>query len=290
MTCKTDPVKLDDAVQLYLSTKSPKQVQTKFGISRSVLYRELRSRGIETPGTRIALDLPELRRLYVDERVSELEIANRYGIGRIVVRRRLVELGIQPRSSKEAQEIRMSRTTAEERLELTAAAHEAVRGSKRTWESRCKLSADRERRPHTTPRSSGEEKVGRWLNELGLDPTPQKAIGAYNLDFAIGSVAVEVLGGTWHAHKPIHRSRTPYILNQGWSLVFIWDCRGSRLTRGCANYVASLVEESRRNPSLVGEYRVIRGNGELLARGRVEDDSFTLVQPSIRGLGTRPGD
>lgn len=285
MARKTDPVKLNNAVQLYLSGKTSDESAAEVGISKTTLCRELKLRGIEARGNRVNIDAATLHNLYVVQELSELEISQRLKMSRPAVRRNLKVHGIHPRSHSEAGRIRMSRLTTEERQALSAAAHEAVRGRTRSWEERCKLAASREADPSTSPQSPGEEKLAQWLQERGIAYTPQKAIGAYNLDFAMKPVAVEILGGTWHAGKRIHRERTPYILDRGWLLIFVWDCAGSYLTSEAADYIVATLEEARRDPSLIGEYRVIRGNGELLSRGRVNDDSFTLVQPSIRGIG-----
>src|SRR5690606_34733996 len=109
---------------------------------------------------------------------------------------------------------------------------------------------------------------------------PQKAIGKYNVDFAVAPVAMEVLGGGWHLAKRHHAVRTPQILDAGWHLVFIWDHEGrSALTAGAADYVVTFLKQVRRNPPAVGQYRVISGDGQLLSTGSRDDDEFPLVPP-----------
>ena len=77
---------------------------------------------------------------------------------------------------------------------------------------------------HSSGNSSDSERVlDEMLQAFGHHPVPQKAIGPYNVDLAVGSVAVEVLGGEWHGYKPRHRERTEQILDAGWSMVFVWD-------------------------------------------------------------------
>jgi len=45
--------------------------------------------------TRVSLDAGELRRMYVDERLTQRQIANALGVSRQVVGRRLADLGIE---------------------------------------------------------------------------------------------------------------------------------------------------------------------------------------------------
>lgn len=98
-------------------------------------------------------------------------------------------------------------------------------------------------------------------------------------------VAVEVLGGGWHGVKARHAERTPYILDAGWHLVMIWDHEGSSaLSAGAADYLVSFAEEVRRNPPATCQYRVISGNGQLLAACGREDNEFPLVPPSRGGI------
>lgn len=290
MVAKTDPLKLNNAVQLYLSGKSAREACTTLGISTKTLYTELQVRGIEARTNRVTVDIEQLRHLYIEERLSELEVARRLSTTRIVVRRRLIEMGIKPRNSSQASRIRMERTSPEQRSQLTTAAHDAVRGRQRSTEALHTAALSRQGKFTNSMLTTGERQLRNYLGQFNIDMTPQVAVGPYNVDFALAPVAVEVLGGTWHEGKVRHRVRTPYILNQGWLLIFIWHCRGSRISPKAAEYVVATLKETRRDPSLVGQYRVIRGDGELLAVGSTESDSFTLVHPSIRGLGTRPGD
>jgi very-short-patch-repair endonuclease len=138
--------------------------------------------------------------------------------------------------------------------------------------------------------SSREHQFGAYLTGAGLAVTPQKAVGPYNIDFAVGAIAVEILGGGWHAYKPEHQKRTPYILNQGWHMLFVWDLKKAPLCVEAAEYVVAFAKNASGNPSAIREYRVIRGDGQLMTRGSADDDQFPLVPPSIANFGGRPID
>jgi very-short-patch-repair endonuclease len=174
---------------------------------------------------------------------------------------------------------RAAKMTAEERLRQAAAAHAAVRGTSQSEELLVRRALAKQRKGRYD--SPGEMLLGEALSDRGLIVVPQKAIGKYNVDLAVAPVAVEVLGGGWHSTKRSHATRTPEILNAGWHLVFVWNHEGSSAlsVNAATDYVVAFLQEVRRNPPTVGQYRVISGSGQLLAAGSAEDDEFPLVPP-----------
>ena len=80
----------------------------------------------------------------------------------------------------------------------TKAAHDAVRGTKRTIEALEKRALGKERK--LPKMSRWETWFAEWLTSQGIEFTFNKAFGKYNFDFAIGgSIAVELYGGAFHA-------------------------------------------------------------------------------------------
>lgn len=281
MAAPTNSLNLDDAVQRYLAGETPPQIRAATGVSSSVLFRERTRRGIP-PQKTIRLSGAELVESY-QRGESELSLAARYGVSRNVIRRHLLEQGCDTRGRSDASFVRAAKMTAEERAAQAEAAHDAVRGVEQTEEQLLARALGVERVGKVEP--GGEQAMLGWLTERGETPIPQKAVGKYNVDFAVGPVAVEILGGGWHSAKATHARRTPYILNEGWAMLFVWNHEGrSALSERAADEVVAFANQVRRDPSLIGEYRVIAGNGETLARGRVEDRQFTLVPPP-RGRG-----
>lgn len=276
MAAKTDPLTLDDAIRRYLAGEPWKQIHAATGVSINVLNRERGRRGIPPRRVKRLPDTDIAAAYRAGE--SEYSLSLRYGVSRNVIRQRLLGQGVQLRDMSAAGKVRARRMTPEERAAQAAAAHEAVRGTSHTEEQLLARALAREAKGLCD--SPGELFLMAELCQRGVDPIPQKAIGKYNVDFAAAPVAVEVLGGGWHYAKRHHAVRTPCILNQGWCLLFIWNHEGqSALGPGAADYVISYLEEIRRDPALIGEYRVIAGRGQLLAAGRAEDDEFTLVPP-----------
>lgn len=274
----TDPIKLNDAVALYVAGKTLREAAAIVGISESPIGRELKRRGITGRSRRLPTNREAVDAYIAGE--SEQAVARRFGMDRGVLRRQLIEAGVEGiRSYSEAQKIRAQRMTIEERKRNVAAANAAVRG-KPVPEGRL-VKAAQAREAAAVVGSAGEALMLRMLADL--EPVPQKAVGRYNVDLAVAPVAVEVLGGEWHGYKRHHLTRSKAILNAGWVMLFVWNTQTYPLAGGAADYAVALVEQARRDPSLVGQYRVIRGDGELVAEGSADDDHLAAI-PAARGV------
>ena len=284
MSAELNPTNLDDAIRLYLAGDPEKEILSTTGVSKSTLHRERSRRGIP-PRREFILPIDDIVNAYQFGE-SEYSLAQRFHVSRNVIRRRLEGAGIQIRTMSEAGLVRAAQMSAEQRSSQAAPSHAAIRGSKRTEGQLLRRAQLIEQRG--TFGSPGEKWLHDSLASYGLKPIPQKAIGKYNVDLAIAPIAMEVLGGGWHLTKRHHSIRTPQILNSGWSLLFIWNQDGpAAMSKGAPKYVVSYIEEVSRDPSLVGEYRVISGNGKLLAAGRSEDNEFPLVPPPRGPLNAR---
>src|SRR5690606_21844214 len=114
-----------------------------------------------------------------------------------------------------------------------------------------------------------------------------QAVGPYNADLGAFPVAVEVFGGHWHSHGR-HAERLPkrtrYFFDRGWNVYIIWDyAHVHALSRSVTGDLIPFIERSRRDPTFRGQYRVVWGNGQLIASGSSEDDDLTLIPSGARG-------
>lgn len=226
---------------------------------------------------RVHIDVDELVRRYVAGE-SEKALAEAFGVGRTAVRLRLQKAGVERRNRSAAMSTRMSRTDPDERARLAAAAHEARRGQKESPELKLKRAAAREGKIDGNV-SPAEILLLEDLRGRDLDVIPQKAVGPYNIDVATGTVAVEILGGTWHRAKR-HGERLRYILDAGWDVIYIWvDGIKFPLGPGAGDYVVSHLQFRERAPSEPRCYRVIRGTGEFLTGGSADGDDIPDVIP-----------
>lgn len=166
-----------------------------------------------------AIDLPQEA---VDAYVageSVLSLARRFGISRPAIVRNLRKAGVPIRGGSEAGLIRASRLTPIERQLQACAAHAAKRGKPESEEQRERVALAREKA--RTSMSDIELQITAHLWADDIDVVPQKAEGRYNIDLAIGDLAVEVLGGAWHTSKR-HADRTAFLLSRGWRVLFLW--------------------------------------------------------------------
>lgn len=275
MSAPLDPANVDHAIELYLDGKPIGEIAATTGVSPTSLRRIRSSRGI--PSRSGPTQLTGVVRDYLAGE-SEYALAMKHGVSRNVVRRHLIEAKVTPRGRSEAGRVRVDRMSPEQRRKQSAAAHTAARGMKHSHESL--VIRARKREALGTVGSAGEQMVVDAFARAGEQPVTQCAIDKYNVDVAVPPVAVEVLGGGWHLEKRHHAQRTPTILNQGWAMLFIWNHEGSSaLTEYGAQYAVAFLNEVRGNPSIIGEYRVIAGNGKLLTAGRADDNQFPLVPP-----------
>lgn len=290
-----DSAKLDRAAELYLSGKTFKEAGAEVGLHSDTVRIFLARRGIKA---RPRSQRPANNRISPPDDLfvgaylggeSEKDLAARYGVSRPVMKRWLDAAGIQRRTLREASLLHQATLSPERRQEKLAAAHAAARGRVHTEEERAKAALTRELRGDGGHTSSGTEYLCDQLDARGVSYTREKAVGRYNVDVALSAypIAVEVLGGNWHGAKAIHARRTPYILDRGWNMVFLWHTRRCKISAAAVDQVMALTEIASVDPAEVRQYWVLRGDGKIDAVGRADDDEFALVPPSEAGLKPR---
>jgi very-short-patch-repair endonuclease len=212
---------------------------------------------------------------------SVKQLADEFGIARNAVTRTLTERGVIVRDNATANRLMQADRSPEQRALWTQAAHDAARGRVNTFEEKC-LGALTRQRTLGIRMSPSEQLFAGWLRDRGIDTVPQLAIGPYNVDLAADPVAVEIFGGGWHgygAHAARSAERFRYILDEGWAVIVVWSAVLYRISAQAADEVVAFVEQARCDPTLRGEYRMIRGNGHFVASGRENLDHLTRVPP-----------
>lgn len=165
----------------------------------------------------------------------------------------------------------------------TKAAHDAVRGTKRSLEDLEKRALGVERKPPKMSR--WESFFADWLISQNISFVYSKAFGKYNIDFAIGdSIAVELYGGAFHSDgRAASRlnDRMLYLLNRGWNVYIIWCLsKEKRIFPGCLNDFLTFTKHSSRDKTFRGKYRVIWSDGDPISMGGLEDDYRSVVFPA----------
>ncbi|WP_369123291.1 helix-turn-helix domain-containing protein [Nocardia puris] len=284
---------IDQIVEMYRAGKSYTQIGAILGKDPASLRDAIQRRGIELPrntyrSPKAMPAPPDIASRYAEGQ-SVLALAEQCGVSRRVVDRWLTEAGVTLRSRSEAGKVRAERMSPAERRRQAAAANTAARGRVRNVAELQQSAETRQRKAAegVLRRSPMEIQLGRWLQERAVNFIPEQVIAGYNVDFGIKPVAVELLGGSWHAapsRRAHHAKRTHDILNAGWSMVYIWSTHHVPVTPAGADELVTHIQQASRHPSPIGEYRVLRGDGQLVACGGDEGDEFALVVPSIADL------
>jgi len=268
------PADADNAIRLYVGGKSLEQTAEILGVGRKFVSNTLKRAGIPRRSQDVVINEAEMVARYLAGE-SEKALAVAYDCDRGAIRRRLLKAGVQPRNRSEGMYTRMIRMTPEERRKLASASHRAKRGKPNSLAARetQALSIERNGRSHGNV-SPAEILLADMLTDCGRAVIHQKAVGPYNVDLASGSVAVEILGGGWHASKR-HGERLRHILDAGWDVIYIWvDGIKFPLGTGAAEYVIAHLEFRDGNPAAPRCYRVIRGGGEFVTGGGADGDDI----------------
>lgn len=221
-----------------------------------------------------------LRRYTAGE--SENKLAKEIGISRPTFRKRLIDAGITPRTQSESERIKWQNMTTGQRERQVMAAHKASKGRMVPFSELCLRARMREGNIHYNV-SPDEIILADWLSDIGINTICNYAVGPYNCDLGTFPIIVEIWGGNWHP-KPIDIKRTKYILDAGYWLLYIDvdERRGYPLMRNVTEYIVTLLETSRRYPTMTRQYWMIRGNGELIFK-RFNGDDISLIPPFTAG-------
>lgn len=205
------------------------------------------------------IDIPNLDDLvqrYLDGE-SALKLSKEAGVCDRAFRNRLTARGIAIRSKNSYPP-------------HVAEAHAARRGKRDGAEVMHKRALSRERLGCGT--SHREDEFAALLSARGVPFTRQKAIGRYNVDFALTEVplAVEVSAGGGNSRRQARaKERTEYLLNVGWYVLQMEiSGKADRISDEAIDRVVAAACILRANPSAPREHRMIRADGKDVARRR----------------------
>ncbi len=258
MPSKAPDSNVEDAVNAYLEGANVLVAARAHHVGSARLSGELKKRGLmrpvghAQPATVVkrmenyGINSAEVAALY-RAGVSEKALAEKYRTSRQVIAARLRVEGVERRDRSAAQQLRIdSMTDAEIGLLV--------------------------RNMHLAFEADGEDVLDTMLRARGLNPVPQLPTGRYNIDRAVLPVAMEV-----HArrHDPLDRAhrggyerkRIHNLTDWGWHVHYIWT-PGGVISDAAADDAVAFYERVKGAPAAPGEYRVVRGSGELVASGR----------------------
>jgi hypothetical protein len=268
----------ENVVQLYQSGMSLNKLAQLNGCSFKAIRNCLTRAGVAIrpkPNPRIA----EVARLY-NSGLSENQVAQHLGVSRGCIRKRIIEAGITPRTQGEAEALKWSQMTAEQRAHQTRHAHKACRGRVQSQRELIQRAESRYRKQ--THISANEQRMAELLRARGLVVEQQFPVYAYNLDLAIqpGPIAVEIHGGGWHStdfHAGLLERKRKELFSRGWALVEVWIDNRYSVWDQVADHLITLIDKLRGLPSLGSEHWVILGNRKAPAAFRADSDDLPAV-------------
>lgn len=268
MSRKIQHLYRNQVAEAYLAGEAGTQIAKRLNISATTVYRCIRE--LRKRSRKIKLPSEFIRKLYLSG-TSEFALARRFHVDRRTMRKRLLEWGIRPRGMSEAQTVRARQMSPQQKARQVAAAHDAVRGSRQSFEHRRKIAIARER--NGVGISRGERLVAEMIEARGYSVTLQKAVGCYNVDIAldVAPVAVEIFGGTWHNgghHAGRFRKRFDYLINAGWYPIIIWVTKDYPVEPAMIDKIVALAEKISGNKAPIRKEQMFWGNGKPAAVGK----------------------
>ena len=267
----------DYVVQRYLSGISINKLAQELSVSSKAVTNCLRRAGIALRA-KPSPDLPVVVSLYRSG-MSENKIAEHFSVSRGCIRNRLIKAGITPRTQSEAESLKWSQMTAEQRASQVLAANKAARGRVHSEKERIQRAQSIYGRQLRI--SDMEQRVAQVLRAHGLAVEQQFPVHACNVDIAIhpGPIAVEIHGGGWHStalHRRLMAQKREQLFSRGWALIEVWVDRRYSFADTTDELIA-LLDQLGRLPSVSGEHWVVLGNRNQPIALRADSDDIPAV-------------
>ncbi len=281
---------LDYAKWLYNNGMTITEVAKELEVNADNLSKALRtigftiSRKYRVPYNAKQFPVESAIRDYVSG-MSELAVSKKYGIERNTIRAHLLRNGIKPRNGSEANIIRMSRLSIDDRKKLTDKAHIAVRGTKNSIEHGRKIAKSREIGKNNL--GFCEEFLAQIFADNGIKCIHQAAIETYNIDILVGSIAVELRCET---NNPLNRTqqrkKIEYLLDAGYHVFYILFKR-KRAIELCTENIISDIRIIQNLPPVTAQYRVVWCGIERCSRIRNDRGQFACISSPEKALYVR---
>lgn len=208
-------------------------------------------------------------------------VAEEVGRSRNFVVTSLRQEGIQARGQSEAEALKWSKMTDEQRAQQVAKAHAATRARSAESFAQARIKSAKTKARTKSKIGFGEQEMIDALVGRISPITPQRPIRDYNIDIMAGPIAVEVHVNPAHPHgsNGYFRERVEYLLGRGIDVLYIkFSKRAARfLPDECADQVVAFADFRRSNPSAQAQYRMIWCDGKAAFIGQLECDRLSVM-------------
>lgn len=192
---------------------------------------------------------------------SSNALAKECGVARMTLHKYLQRHDVAIRGIGEANVAQATRVSPEARKRRALAAQEARRGQKDSISTLEQRARSHQATGARVGRSERELDVE--LRRRGFVTVPQLAVGRFNIDIAVDSVAVEVhSSGRLPHHYPRHRERIQELAGMGWHSIYVMAYPSMDISAVAAQVEAHL-RDIERDPDSVSQYVLIRRGGGL---------------------------
>ena len=219
---------------------------------------------------------------------SENAVAKHFNTSRNVIRRQLKRFNIVPRTKSQSESLKWSKFSEEQRHLQVINAHKAVKGVPSSFNAKIKVAETRERIKYDHLIGVGEFEFIEELRNRGIDHTHQKAIKFYNVDIAVGNIAVELTAdmGRYTMFNPKEIKRAKNLLECGFhTLAVQFDTKETLIK--CSDDVIATINEMSRLETSVSQYWVISCRRQDSTVTKDEFGKFTSVPSPIQFITKR---
>lgn len=292
MPRKIDSSLIDHAAQLIKSGFTLNGAAGEVGVHAATLSRKLKESGFKVHrgrGGPKKLDLPieDIKAMYQNGH-SENAVSKHFGSDRGTIRKRLLEAGVRPRTQSEAEKLKWAKMDEQSRINQVKNAHEAVRGMTRRDADVIARAKTREQLKYSHLIGRGEFEFCELLSDRGISFTHQKAVEGYNIDIAIGNVAVELAScrGRYSPFNAKEINRAEKLLERGYHVVGVEFDSVDTLIK-CADDVLAYVDLASDLKPTDREYWVVRCRAQDYAIITNDLGQFASVPAPVQFIAKR---
>ena len=264
MPKRIDPAILDYICQVVPEGATLSALSKRFKIDPTTLRKYLKLRGVPIPHTgkkplKFHFTIDDIRSLYSSGKTVQ-QVADSLHCSKALVEKRLAQAGIkQMRTTSETQKLRWSNVNKEDRRAHAMPMIEAKKKAGWSKES-TKIGANtRETMATKIAIGAGELELMKRFDDLCIPYISQKAVDIYNIDFVIGTLAIEIHCGSsrYGNNTVVTNKKLKEIIRLGYHVLCI-EFQNRTIIPSCIEYVVSTIQKTIQNPPDNGEYIVLR--------------------------------